>query len=369
MKRRLFIIALMALSLAACRKRDYPADLVQLKQEDIFLEGTADGEPLSLKVGAEGYYCYSSYAQQSDSIYVFRGDLRKYECTSCPRSLNIELGDFRKSLPGATIQVDSSLRIGTRGILTGLKKIHTIHCIANSNKQISSITWNLNNTGDRQDSTIDFEFTTAGEQSLVMKLKTVQNCETTLEQKLFVDDEGDVFGAEIGTFVVIKNNMDYFANIIGGKAPYKYTWYFGDGGEGNTANGTHSYDYAGTYPVKLVLEDADHHVCEANYIVRVGNDLSSCAASVLLRNAGMRSGFLNGARIQWTNSAAEVFSTDNVTQPTESYFEILKSQAYEANERGESGRLLTIRLNVLLSNGKRNMWFKSENAQIAVAYK
>ena len=121
--------------------------------------------------------------------------------------------------------------------------------------------------------------------------------------------------------------------------------------------------------MKLQITDAENRVCESNYIHITGNDKSSCAANMTLSYLGNRDAFLNGVKIQWTDQTNTILRSDNVSQPAASYFEVLNSQAYPANERGEAGRLLTLRFNVLLSDGSRKVWFKSESTAIAVTYK
>jgi hypothetical protein len=121
--------------------------------------------------------------------------------------------------------------------------------------------------------------------------------------------------------------------------------------------------------VKLIVEDADHHVCESFYNYVTANDLSSCAVNMSLTHAGRRDVFFDGVMIQWRDASNTLYKTDKVVQPSESYFEIIKSETFDPNEKGEAGRLLTMRFNLLLSDGSRKIRFKSEDAVIAVSYK
>jgi hypothetical protein len=74
-------------------------------------------------------------------------------------------------------------------------------------------------------------------------------------------------------------------------------------------------------------------------------------------------------KIRWTDAVNNFYSSGNIAQPSGAYFEIINSQPYVANERGEAGRLLTMRINALLSDGENKIWFKSDNTSIAVTYK
>jgi chitodextrinase len=353
----------------ACQKRKYPDEKVQLQKENIFSNGYIDNTPIALKIGVDGYYCYSSYAQRPDSIYMFKGELRKFDCNACPLALQVELSDYKVRLPGASILVDSSLGLGKRIFLPAMPKASKVKFVSLSNKTVASQRWNFSDGTSSQDSILTHEFAQPGVQTVSLTVRTTGNCESVVINKIFVDVEKGVFGCGISAQLLQKNNSQFTSTVIGGKAPYRYTWNFGDGNTSNLSTPSHDYQYAGSYPVKLRIEDADNHVCESNYIHVTGNDKSSCATNMLLSQTGSRKTFFNGARIQWIDQSNIALRSDSITQPTESYFEIIKSEPYAPNERGETGRLLTLRFNVLLYGGNRRVWFKSDNTAIAVTYK
>ncbi len=98
----LWILGLCLLA-TACHKRKYPEDKIQFGEEAIYFNGSFGDEPIALKIGTEGYYCYSSYQQMADSVYVFEGELKKYDCNPCPLSLHVLLSDYRQRIPGASV--------------------------------------------------------------------------------------------------------------------------------------------------------------------------------------------------------------------------------------------------------------------------
>jgi chitodextrinase len=353
----------------ACQKRKYPDEKVHLQKEDIYFNGYIDNMPIALKIGTDGYYCYSSYTQRADSIYMFKGELRKFECNACPLAFQVELSDYKLRLPGASIPVDSSLGIGTRKFLPAIPKASTVKFVSLSNKTVASQRWNFSDGTSSTDSIITHEFAQPGVQTVSLTVRTTGNCESVAINKIFVDVEKGLFACGISAQLILNNNSQFTPTIIGGKAPYRYNWSFGDGSTSNLSTPSHDYQYAGSYPVKLRIEDADNHVCESNYIHVAGNDKSSCAANMSFSLTSIRKTFFNGARIQWVDQSNVALRSDSITQPTESYFEIIKSEPFAPNERGETGRLLTLRFNVLLYGGNRKVWFKSENTTIAVAYK
>ena len=369
MKLKFIVILSTFLMATACQKKKYPEESVQLNQGQIYFNGTIDNQPIALKIGIEGYYCYSSYKQLADSIYVFEGDLKKVNCNPCPLSLQVQLLDYLQRAPGSSVRPDSVFRAGSRAFIPGVARPNTVQFASHSNKSVASLQWKTSTGISSSDSIWSCEFSQAGPQTVSLTVLTQGNCESVVVNSIFVGGSNDLFACGITAALVQNNNSTFSSTIIGGKAPFRYTWNFGDGGTSNLSTVPHNYTWAGSYPVKLRIEDAENHVCESNYIHVAGNDPSSCTANMSLSYTGRRNAFLNGAKIQWTDQSNVILSSDSITQPAQSYFEIVSSKAYEANEQGEAGRLLTLRFNVLLANGSRQVWFKSDNTAIAVTYK
>lgn len=368
---RIKVIVLLSLFVlaAACKKRKYPEENVRLEKEEIFCDAFIDGEPVSLKIGSDGYYCYSSYKQPADSVYVFEGTLKKFDCDPCPRSLHLELSDFQPRLPGSSVPADLVFKTGSRGFAPALPRTSMVRFVSLSNKEVTSVRWALSNGGSSDDSVMTYEFAHPGPQTVSLTVTTKGNCESTVINKIYLSAESGLFACSIKAEPAQGTNSDFRRHIVGGKTPFRYTWSFGDGGTSDLPEPTHNYKYAGSYPVTLRIQDAENHICESSYIYVAGNDQSSCAANMSLSYTGSRNVSLNGVKIQWTDQSNAFLRSDNIVQPAGSYFEITDSQPYEANEKGEAGRLLTLRFNVLLSDGNRKLWFKSDNTAIAVTYK
>lgn len=366
---RILVLFGVLLVTTACEKRKYPEDNVQVESADIYCNAYFGNEPIALKIGSDGYFCYSSYKQRSDSIYVFGGELKKINCNPCPISFKVELADYMPRSFNSPVPPDSVFRTGSRNFIPGLGKMNLLRFVAHSNKEISSLLWSCSNGLTSQNAATDFEFGQPGIQTVSLTVRTTGNCESMVVNKFFVGGEAGLFACGINVVPVQNTISQFSAEIIGGKAPFSYTWYFGDGSSSNETSPSHDYLWNGSYPVKLRVVDADKNVCESNYTNIVGNDNSSCAANISLVNLGSRNAFLNGVKVQWTDQSNSILRSDSITQPAESYFEVITSGVFEPNERGEPGRLLTLRFNVLLSDGSRKVWLKSDNTAIAVSYK
>jgi PKD repeat protein len=219
-----------------------------------------------------------------------------------------------------------------------------------------------------QDTAVSCEYAQPGPQTVSLTLLSDNNCESIVVNKIFVGGQKGIFACSIsGGYPFMTVN---FAPVrVGGTPPFTYAWSFGDGNTSSQEAPQHTYKWIGSYPVKLTITDAENHVCESNYIKVVGNDQSSCASNIVIAYQGSRNTSLNGVKIQWTDQSNTVLRSDSIEQQAESYFEILNSEPYAANENGQAGQLLTVRFNALLANGSRRVWLKSDKATIAVSYK
>lgn len=354
---------------AACQKRKYPDEKMQLEKEDMYSISYVGDEPVELKIGKDGYYCYSSHTQRADSIYVFGGELKKFDCNPCPLALRVELSDNQPRLPGSAVPVESALRSGSRHFLSGLTRINTLRFVASSNKEVSAVRWDISDGSTSQDLVLNHEFSKLGAHTVSLSITTKGNCKTVVVNKVYAGGASGLLAAGISAELLQNTTSKFKAGPIGGKAPFRYTWYFGDGSTSKDSMPSHTYQWAGSYPVKLKIEDAENHVCESEYIHIAGNDQSSCAANMLLSHVSSRNAFLAGVSIRWIDKENRYLRSDSIAQPAESYFEVINSQAYEPNEKGEAGQLLTLRFKVLLSGGGRKLWFRSESTAIAVSYK
>ncbi|MES2679678.1 MAG: PKD domain-containing protein [Bacteroidota bacterium] len=370
MKFRIILIMTVCLLAAACQKRKYPEEQTDVTAKQIYFDGSVNGEPLVMSIGQDGYYCYSSYEQLADSAYVFEGELKKVDCNPCPLSLQVLLSDYRARAPGSAVPADSVFRTGNRNFIPAVAKPHTMKFTSFSNKPVASVRWDVSNGfSSQQPAEMNCEFGQAGAQTVSLTMRTIGNCESMVVNKIFINGTGGLFACGITAQLIQGNNSQFTSTITGGRAPYRYTWYFGDGGTGNQETVPHNYQWAGSYPVKLRVEDADNNICESNFIHVAGNDQSSCTANMSMSYVGSRNAFFNGVKIRFTDQANNILSSANIAQPAGSYFEVVKSEPFEPNEKGEAGRLLTVRFNVLVSDGSGKRWLKSDNTAIAVTYK
>ncbi|HYC27545.1 MAG TPA: PKD domain-containing protein, partial [Chitinophagaceae bacterium] len=337
------------LAFTACKKREYPPDKTQLGDVPIVFSGYFGETPLNLQVGTENYYCYSSFKQRPDSIYSYVAELKKYECSPCVNVLRIEISDVKQRLSGVSTDIDSVLRPGKRAFLPALSKACTFKFTSSSNKPVSSVQWNFGDGSTSNTQETSHEFRQAGAQTVSLTLRTPE-CESMITSKIHIADDGSYFGCDIQADPGTGTTVGFTPHIIGGTPPYSYKWHFGDGDTSTLDTPAHSYNYAGSYPVKLIVKDAAERTCESNYNVVAGNDRSSCTVQMSKTPTSTRVAYLDGAKVQWTDANGKIYGSDIVAQNADNYFEVIDSSPYQPNERNETARLVRVRFNMMVSD-------------------
>jgi len=104
------------LLVCACQKKTV------LPESDVsdpvfYLNAKVNGNPISIQAGEAGYYMHSSVSQDSNAIYVFKGDLSGTCASSCGYSLSIAINDYKVSQRGGPLMVDSAIKPGTYNLL------------------------------------------------------------------------------------------------------------------------------------------------------------------------------------------------------------------------------------------------------------
>ncbi|MFH1013434.1 MAG: PKD domain-containing protein [Thermoplasmatota archaeon] len=74
------------------------------------------------------------------------------------------------------------------------------------------------------------------------------------DSAFFVADPGGPYSAQTGASINFSGSYEDPLSLTEG--PYSYTWNFDDGTTSTQQNPTHSYQYAGTYEVTLIVEDS-----------------------------------------------------------------------------------------------------------------
>jgi chitodextrinase len=368
MKTKICFLFFALLVVLACEKRKYPPEQTYNHEEVFKIKAQVDNQPVDLRAGADSYYCYSACSQGNDGVFRLTGELKKYGCNPCPESFYLQINDLMPRAAGAAIPVDSILKAGVIGIVPPTSHVNSFRFSPIFNKPAASFQWDFGDGATSSENSPVHQYGNPGKYRVCLKARSVSNCENTACYDLLVLEEGGIVFAGI-TAQPISDLKARFTAQVTGKAPFNYTWHFGDGTTNDIEIAEHEYKWPGGYPVKLIVKDAAGHVTEASYNYVTYGDPSSCAANFSVQHEGLTINALSKAKISWTDKTNRVFSSDKIAQPSESFFEILNASEFQRTESGTPTKLLRTRINVLLSDGSRSFWLKSDEAIVAVGYK
>ena len=367
----LYTILLLGFLAFSCKKKTYPEDSV-VNNPVFYFKGSINGSPISFTAGENDYYMFSSYRQDSNNVYNFIGNLRKYNCQGCAAGLYIQLNDLRKSLQGAQVNIDSSLTVKNYPVFANAQSKYLVQFQSSYNKPAGSYLWNF---GDGQTSNLanpSHIYARKGKYKITLQIRGqgANSCVSTISYTSKIGYENK---CETSISAIVTNNSVQYSQTSTGTTPLTYLWNFGNGQTSTLANpGTVVYSVSGGRPVTLRVIDAARDTAFANYNLITGGDQSSCAANFKITSVSALSAAdafgLSSSIIKWYDAGGKEYTSNNSLQPADSYFEILSVEDFDRNENNLATKKIKVRFKCTLYNGTESITIDKGEAVVAVAY-
>lgn len=361
------LIPLAVLVLLSCEKKEYPESIV-VNDPQFYAKFSLNNSPVQLSAGISNYRIYSSYTQDTTGIYKFISEIKPSNCqTNCANSLKIEISDLKKRPSNASVTMSDAIKLAPYVYSSYLQEAQ-FQC--NYNKPAQTYSWSFGDGNISQEENPRYLYSKPGYYNVCLIIKGINGCESSICNKIKIGfPEGSCatsIAAESDS-----NNTVNFTQLTTGKAPFIYSWEFGDGKSSSQPNPSHNYAISGSYPVRLTVIDANKDVSVANYNVVTSNDLSSCSSNFKLSS---NSSFpqlmqLSEVKVTYVDVNGIVFVSDEKLQPSYSKFEIVSVEDFEDNERGEATKKLTVKFTCNVYNGAQSLKIENAEAIISVAYK
>lgn len=112
------------------------------------------------------------------------------------------------------------------------------------------------------------------------------------------DDVPSVAASAVPTFGFVPLPVAFSSTVVGGNAPFTYSWNFGDGGTSTDQNPSHTYTVASTYTVIVTVRDVDGDVASDTVTVNVSDDshpIANASASPIFGVAPLMVSFFGSA--------------------------------------------------------------------------
>jgi hypothetical protein len=367
------LIVVLALGYS-CRKKEYPRSVIE-NDAEFFTSMDVNGTPVELKAGVDDYYMYSSLNQDSSGLYHFVAELKQTQCTgSCPNSIKIQINDFKISSQGGAIDLDSSLRARkftyeTQNTAPGYGV--QFKSSYNKNPAGAAYLWNFGDGQISNETDPLHQYAVAGKYQVCLSVKSGNSCVSSvcMSEKIGNGTPLSMISSTPG----IGNTILFSHNTFGGIAPHSYLWKFGDGKDTVGSTVSHTYRYAGSYPVTLRIIDGLKDTSYVYYNAVTGNDLSSCAANFgVVAPVYTLSPFSDNRSkvvVSWTDSQGVLYRSSEATQPADSFFEIVSVEDNGPNENEKPTKKLHVRFTCKVFNGSSVISLNNAEATICVATK
>jgi PKD repeat protein len=364
-------LILFTLLLVFCKKQKYPESVVE-NEVVYYARMNADGQAVDIKAGVDNYYLYSSHSQDSNGVYTFASRFATTDCESCAGTLQIQLTDFKNSAKGASVLIDSSLQIGTRGYLReGRGPFYTVEFRSSYNRSAVSnnYQWDFGKGVEASGFLVTKTFQDPGPYQICLTVKGNNGCSSSnCNTQLLGANQMRAF---VTSVAAVSDSIQYTAHANGGKSPYTYQWDFGDGSIGTGANILHAYNVSGAYGVILTVKDADGKVVRTDYNAVTKTDLSSCAANYSIATISASTNGIqtwSKACIRYTTADGTTYSSLPIDQSSDAVFEIMSVEPAGTNEKGETIKKVKLKFSATLFSGTKNLKLENGEAVIAVAY-
>ncbi|HEU4717192.1 MAG TPA: PKD domain-containing protein [Bacteroidia bacterium] len=369
MKNLLFALSCFAF-FAGCRKDD-PA------RNDgtpvFYVNGTLDGQPLSLKAGVNDYYMYSSCPSDTNGLYEYTGQLKQQGCTSsvCPSSLTVRINDYATHAPLPT-SPDSALRPGNYNFLSSQPPSYAVqfHPVLQAGDSIISCTWSFGSNATDPVHT----FPSGGSYFVTLTANITHNFfsgTSVASDSVYVTPPSPCMTASIATSNVDQNNgtgdtVQFTSTVTGGAPPYFYSWDFGDSNTGSVSNPLHSYANPGPYAVRLSV--TDNNGCSTWKELNVATPHSDSSVVNFTWQQLSSASLFSAVTIEWTDASGTVYSSAGGTQPGSSSFQLISEDEYQPNENNEPTKKIHFLVTCTLFNGANSLLLQNADIVFAVSH-
>ena len=357
----------LVLGFLSCKK-EYPKPLVVENDAVFYSKLSVNNQPIELQAGVNGYYMYSSYSLDSNFVNTFVADLKQKDCSNCINSLKIQIKDYQVSLSNPPSNIDSALHKGSYPILSGNPApTYSLQFLA-ANDNTASWHWDFGDGTGSEEQNPKHVFKTNGRHTICLSTTGNNGYQSTICNKENVNE--NALRALISTSNHNGNFIKFNSNVTGGKEPYQYFWNFGNGKTSKFLSDTLTYTYRGAYAVNLKVVDFYGDTAYANYNAKTINDISSSAANFTASATEKINPqpALSKVLITWTDANGIVYSSNNTSQPSQSFFEILSIAENEKNENNQPTKKLTAKFSCKLYNGTKSIEITNAEVVISVAY-
>jgi PKD repeat protein len=375
MKRLLLVIIGFILLLApSCKKEMVEDPSAEDPSAPVFyFNGTINSAPVGLRAGIDDYYMYSYFKQDGgNGLYSFFGNIRQVNCTNCINHLTFKIYDSKLSAIGATANIDSTLipKLYQYAVDTASSaRLVAFTALTSPGDTANTYFWDF---GDGANSILASPIHTfnIGTYNVCLTINYKYGCQGSICNTLnIVPENTDDCSVTILDTALSLTLSTFYANS---KTANSYNWNFDDTASGSNNFSTlqlvdHNFSSPGIYKVSVQVSNSS---CTSNAYkyIATANFTAGCFANYTYQMPSSSTIPFSKIVVYWTDGAGITYSSGNVNQPANSYFEVLSVEEYKLNENKERTKKIHARLKCLVSNGASSVTITDADATFAISF-
>jgi PKD repeat protein len=377
MKRLFILMGILFIFTAGCKKEiQEPTS----EETPVFhFNGNVNASLVNLQAGVNDYYMYSFFKQDSvgfDGLYSFWGNIKQVNCTQCTNHISFKINDSKLSAIGGTASIDTALMLGkytyVRDTTLAFKKTVAFTAYSSPGDTVQSYSWNF---GDGTTSKLQNPVHTynAGNYSACLEITYKNGCWGASCNPVIVGpNNGDECSVSIIDTAEKAGNGVSLHAISKTVSPVSYSWNFGDSisGSNNVSNLKdvyHDFSAPGIYRVSVQISNTG---CTTGITKNIAtpNYTTGCFANYGFTIFPNNQLPFSKITVYWKDSAGITYSSENIFQPADSFFEILSVDEYRLNENKQRTKKIHAKLKCRLSDGKSIITVTDGDAIFAISY-
>lgn len=333
---------LLLLLWAACKKGELPPPAFG---DPVFMLSFTSGPDTSITAGVGGVYLFTGYSADGPAVFS-TGTFAKENCPGgdCPGSLR-----FQFNSTGQPFSPDSAFQTGSYGFVGSDSLGATIYLTTFSvlnNNGYNNFSWRINDINAGQGAPFIKEFTDNLPKMVELTARRPSGLKSTVQRTVSLTNPGSTYPA-VGLFVQKIGTQYQLTAETSGVPVSQYAWIPPD--SSNTEILVTS-SLLGKYSVTVTDT--------ANAVTAFAQLDSLQPSDVPLRTAGFSytvepiviPGQLGRVTIQWIDAQGLAWRSDEGSQPSAAFFQVLESGAYELNEKGQKTRKMRVSFSCRLFN-------------------
>lgn len=350
--------------LASCKRGDEPVE--QTGTPVFNINATVNGLPVNLTAGVNDYFLFTDYHFDSRDVAHFKGTLAPKACDGCGPALTIEIRNYRKGMPIQIDSIDHQPKYAFYNAQKDIESYYQLSCLAQANGiGTPVISWNFGNNRFSGETNPTVKFEQSGVYNVAGAAVFPSNCFSILSQPIYLTPTR--VGKNTNFTVNYPDTHTLLFNSLPVNPNAKVTWDFGDGQQGIGTIVSHTYAGRGLYRVCMEYQEGNDTLAFCKNVNTL--DFNSCMFNYDYRTAYIVDSLhLSHVVVKWRDANGNVYSSDGVEQPEDSYFKITGADEYLLNDQQHATRKYTFELSCKAGKGNQTIHINKIKGVFGYAY-